>query len=886
MMGPEKYNQIHAAAMLPPRAYVMLLIALLGGISASLVGWHQIKRVNDDRLEQLFRHLAESRANILQTTLDEHIEILHTTATFFDASEHVDPEEFRLFTLPFLSRHPEIIAMRWLPRVEHPQRARFEAEAREQGLKNYHILDIASHGLTPAAQRAEYFPIRYAESQRVYPAFGLDPMSRPSNAEAMKRAWMNGNATLSRPFKLGDENFVGTDAFALYKPVYRPGVDKVDPAQRKTGLLGFVSIVMQGRSLGVMPYRKDETTLLQFELHDASPEGALLYASAPDALGDATPARLIYQQKIQIPDRDWFIRITPTPLFMQQHEDRSQGLIVLFGGMIATTLLTLMLFITLRNAARMSQLANAAEAASTAKTAFLANTSHEIRTPMNAVIGMTELALASQLDSRQRDYIEKAHSAAISLLGVLNDILDFSKIEAGKLQLDNTAFDLNELLEQVRGIVVDAAQSKGLTLRFEYGEDMPRGLCGDSLRLKQVLTNLLSNAIKFTAQGRVTLSLKADEISDDGQRVRLNIAVSDTGMGIPPDQLRQLFQPFSQADGSITRRFGGTGLGLAISKQLVQLMGGEITAESTPGSGSCFHFTAWFGRCDDPLPRHSKSGALPVADDALRGMRVLLAEDNVVNQQLVAELIWRVGADITVVGDGGEALACLNGQDSLNFDLVLMDIQMPHIDGHTATRRLRENPRFANLPIIGLTAHAMADERQHCLDAGMQDYLTKPIDVRQFYATLARWRHGIGIGIGAHAEMQVAAPEISAALPEGADGLLAIPGLAGARDALRLMDDDVGLYRQMLDMFLADQTDVLPRIRAALAAGDRAGAHRAAHSLKGLAAGIGAKALHQAALTLEKALKQDDGSDVGTLLDAVDTQLTPLLTQLQGLKPR
>lgn len=376
----------------------------------------------------------------------------------------------------------------------------------------------------------------------------------------------------------------------------------------------------------------------------------------------------------------------------------------------------------------------AAERASASKSRFLAATSHEIRTPLNAIIGMTTLLSDSSLTGPARECADTIRSSGEILLTLVNDILDLSKIESGRLLLDPTPFTLSTALSRALDCVRGAAKIKNITLEFYLAPDLPDTVVGDVARLQQILINLIANAVKFTAVGRVLVSVQLDPAGTSAQPL-LAFSVADTGIGIAPDILPKLFQDYAQADSSTARHYGGTGLGLAISKQLVELHGGQISVESTPGQGSTFHFT-FAVRSSDAAPAVSTAPRLDPAFAAAHPLRILVADDNPVNLRVAGMFLQRLGYAPAFAPDGQEAIALLCATD---YDVVFMDIEMPRLDGLTATRRIRAEISSSRQPrIVALTAQTLAEDRARLHEAGMDDHLSKPFRAEQLIEVLQR----------------------------------------------------------------------------------------------------------------------------------------------------
>ncbi|MDP2694666.1 MAG: PAS domain S-box protein [Gallionella sp.] len=504
-----------------------------------------------------------------------------------------------------------------------------------------------------------------------------------------------------------------------------------------------------------------------------------------------------------------------------------------------------------------------AESANCIKSEFLANMSHEIRTPMNSILGMAHLALKLEADPKNRDYLNKIQTSGEHLLGIIDDVLDFSRLDAGRLKIDTVDFDLGRVLESVNNLVAGKAAAKGLELVFGADASLCTSLRGDPLRLVQVLVNYADNAIKFTEKGRI--AIRAKKIDENETSCRVRFEVQDSGIGISEAEQAKLFQPFQQLDASSTRRYGGTGLGLAICKQLAEMMHGEVGVESAPGQGSIFWFSARLDKAWWSCGAETKNGAdvPPAMLASISGARILLAENNLFNQQVATEFLENAGATVCAAQNGKEAIDLLsNGR----FDCVLMDIQMPVMDGFEATRLIRANPALAGIPVIAMTANVSGEDRQRCLAAGMNDFIGKPFKPYAFYAVIAGCLAG-------RARPVSGTPAASAVRATRGDD----PGIIDLALLAELVGGNKLKMREFALKFLASARQDMAKVEAALERKDRAELDALGHHIKSPARMAGATGFAKLCEALQEYSK--DGASIEQIRGVV-SQMRPLLDRI------
>lgn len=742
-------------------------IAVVGiGLTLTMLVTQKELKAADDADHHRYERLTEKLKAELTRRVIVYEYGLQGSRGLFPASKSVERDEFRAMVdaQALETDFPGALGIGYIHRIEDDSESidTFLANTRLQGAPEFTITIPPGASPLPGSVIDERMIIEFIEPvEENRPALGLDIGSHPVRREAAERAVLTGEGSITGRIDLvqDDEKFAG---FLYLLPVYTNGMPTETPEQRLLAARGWVYMPMIAPPVfdGATLATDHEITFAAFD-GEATTAEAMIYQSSEvhsedgqlaEGLAASNASQFQSTDVIQIGGRPWTVSMQTTDLFSAA--PRSTAWAFCIGGVLFSVLLGLLVYL-LGSAARrahavaegmtsdLRRYAEEAGSATRAKSEFIANMSHEIRTPMTAILGYADLLRddeqAQVSQSKRLEYLGTIKRNGTHLLGILNDILDISKIEAGKLSVESIDTSTETLIHEVVSLMSVKANSKGLDIGIHLATPVPSMIRSDPVRFRQILVNLVGNAVKFTQQGGITL-----ELGWDNQDACLTCAVIDTGIGLTPEQIGRLFQAFEQADTTTTREYGGSGLGLQISRRLAEIMGGSITVESEQGVGSRFTLRLPVGLADDVvmlpvgpsrvLRMNTDESPETMAAEPLRGLRVILAEDGIDNQQLIGFHLRKAGAMVTILENGKLAVEALTRDGTMESpidphapcDLLLTDMQMPVMDGYTAVRLLRD--KGCRLPIVALTAHAMSGDRDRCLEAGCDDYAAKPID--------------------------------------------------------------------------------------------------------------------------------------------------------------
>jgi len=834
------WSQRRAAITLP------VMLAFGGNIAFFTMSqdWHAV------RVQQGLERVAEGVGSSLRVQLREHSSILRGVDALYSSSAPISNSQFRAYASRVIEDQ-RIQALEWIPRVPQGDLPEMIERTRADGLPGFDVWERSPSGeRLSVSSRPAYFPVTFLEPLAGNEqALGFDLASNPDRRAALERSRDSGTIVATGRITLVQET-ERQAGILIFAPIFQPGAPIETVQTRREQLLGF--------ALGV--FRLGDTLTDVLALHDVeylrvalfdrtnAADPSLLAASSPDltptwAAGEGDNRWI---SELTVGGRDWALLVEATPRYLSETRSYTDWALLVVG-MTITALTGAFLLITTgrsvtigelveRRTRELSEANTRLEEATRVKSRFLANMSHELRTPMGGILGLGRILEMESLTPRGRNVTSMILRSAEDLLEILNSILDFSKLESEMMRLEEIPFSLRHAFDRSEFVLRPRAVEQGIDLVFRIDDDVPDSLLGDPTRLRQIVINLVGNAIKFTPAGSVSVHVTAHEATTEACTVRVEVA--DTGIGIPREQLKELFQAFSQADASMARKFGGTGLGLAITDNLVRLMGGTLSVQSEPEVGTTFTLDVRFpiSVAEEPSSEVTRlSEPLDQRFSVAHPMRILVAEDNEINQQLVTMILGYLGYEPHVVGDGAAAVRAATDR---SYDLILMDMQMPRMSGVEATRRIREATGSPTVPhIIALTANAFDEDRRACLDAGMNDFLTKPFQPEELAAALLGSERAEPPTPAARVVLDRARLETLSAL-------------------------DPAITRGLLSSFLSRQEGLLEAVLRAADASDGDQIEFSAHAFKGVAANVGATALADVLEQVERRrlLSHDDRS--------------------------
>lgn len=678
-----------------------------------------------------FEYQTDTIANNLQIHLRDATHQIEMLNALYHASNDVTRDEFHLFAAQLMAYQNGLSAVEWVPKIKAAEREFYEFQAQKQGLSSFSLRQKNTYGeMIPALPREIYFPVYYVHPEKDnMKAIGYDIFSDDNRSKAMRQAISTGKSTVSPPIFLV-QNDTREYAFLYFSPIY-----KTNNEYSMENMRGFAVGIFKINAIIEHIFPQIYASEISIEIQDITD------TDTPQIIFSTNRSTSLYNrtQHIELANRTWQISFNLDSSYFYHNKDWTSWYI-LIGGLLFVVMLTAFL-LTLTGITELVEtevrnkteaLAEASQKAtesSRVKSEFLANMSHELRTPLNGIIGMLTLAGKSDNAMSMHNYIHKAQRTSELLLGIINDILDVSKIEADKLHLEKIPFLLQDILASTYDMISTTAHLKKLQYTQQGQVAALPTLLGDPLRLQQVLINLLNNAVKFTEKGKVTLNIS--HTYPDPQHVQLNFSIQDTGIGIRAEDIEKLFKPFSQADTSTTRKYGGSGLGLVICQHLVHAMGGQLNVTSEPGKGSHFYFSITLQRARSDLKIHTDK------TPQVKNAKILVVEDNVINAEVMSGLLEDMQHSVIHCENGQEAIEYL--QQHKDVELIFMDIQMPVMDGLSATRIIKADKELQHIPLLGLSANALDDDKKKALAAGMDDYLTKPITYTALQSAINRW---------------------------------------------------------------------------------------------------------------------------------------------------